>query len=239
MMSFPVSSRISLLKVGLALLVVAGCDNSQEPTAMRVVTSQAIAGLLGSDAEALPPVTRQEGFLAVSEQLPASTEAPVIGVVIEDRDAQALLTQSGQNGSYVTWLSADRASFTFVGGTILVRTSGLGHDLQNADVSQLFGAMTSGQQTGFQREHVYLTRDYQHARHVFDCKLITTDRTTITIRKQRHNAVRFDETCNGENTSFTNSYWFDTEAGIIVQSVQWVHPQAGRAFFQLIGLDAG
>lgn len=226
-------SRSTLLALGMFAL--AACDNRSEPSPLRAMADQALAGVFGTDAEPLPPVTRQNGFLAVSDQFAASADGPVVAVVIEGRDAQALLTPSGANGPFVTWLSADRASFTFVAGAVLVRTSGLGHDLQNADVSQLLGAMASRQQGDLQREHVYLTRDFQQKRQVFQCNLASAGQVTITLAGRSRTTERFDETCSGEGQGFTNSYWFDGRSGMIVQSAQWVHPQVGRVFFQLLG----
>jgi len=217
----------------LALFLVSGCSSHQEPAALQGIAIQALAGIRGQE-ETAPPMTRQNGFLAVSPQLVATTNDPVVGVVLKARDAQALLTPSGQSGNLVTWLSADRASFTFTGGTILVRTSGLGNDLQNADFSQLLTVMASGQSGAAQREHVYLTRDFQQKRQVFACAVTPMGRADIRIAGREYSTLKFEEACKDDNEVFTNTYWLDGGTGLIVQSIQWIHPNTGRAYFQII-----
>ncbi len=227
--------RRLLLPALVGLLLLGACGNNQEPGPFAVLADLARAEFGGSGAEALPPPIAQDGHLAVSAQLAASADQPVVGVVIEDRNAQALLTPSGASGPHMTWLSADRASFTLVAGSVLVRTSGLGNDLQNADVTQLLAAMAAGQPAELQRKHIVLTRDFQREALDFTCTLTPAGRAGISLAGQRRDTMRFNELCEGEGHSFTNSYWFDQGAGMIVQSVQWVHPQTGRVHLQLIG----
>jgi len=217
-----------------ALFLVSGCGNQQEPAPMREIATQALAGMLGGRDEGVPPVADQNGFLAVSPQLAATESNTVVGVVLEDRSSQALLTPSGQRGNLVTWLSADRVSFTFTGGTMLVRTSGLGRDLQNAEFTQVLTAMASGQRGTAQREHVYLTRDFQQERQIFSCEVTPMGRAEIQIVGRNFSTLRFEETCKRGSDQFTNAYWLDGGTGLIVQSIQWIHPDTGRAHFQII-----
>lgn len=218
----------------LALFALSSCSNSQEPHTLRAIANLALAGIGGQDERAAP-VAQYDGFLSVSPQLVATTSDPVVGVVLEARDAQALLTPSGLNGNQRTWLSADRASFTFTAGTILVRTSGLGNDLQNADFSQLLAMMASGQRGTAQREHVYLTRDFQQERWVFACNVTPSGRADIRISGRVFSTLKFEESCMYKEEVFTNTYWLDGRSGLIVQSIQWIHPDTGRAYFQVIG----
>ena len=218
----------------LALFLVAGCGNQQEASQLRKIAGQALAGILTGQDEGVPPVADQNGFLAVSPQLVATESNTVVGVVLEDRSSQALLTPSGQRGNLVTWLSADRVSFTFTGGTMLVRTSGLGRDLQNAELTQVLTAMASGQRSTAQREHVYLTRDFQQERQVFSCDVTPMGRNEIQIAGRNFSTLRFEETCRRGSEQFTNAYWLDGGTGLIVQSIQWIHPDTGRAHFQII-----
>lgn len=218
----------------LALFLVAGCDNRQEPAPMQQIATLALAGLLGGQDEGVPPVADQNGFLAVSPQLVATESNTVVGVVLEDRSSQALLTPSGQRGNLVTWLSADRVSFTFIDGTLLVRSSGLGRDLQNAELTQILAAMASGQRSTAQREHVYLTRDFQQERQVFSCDVTPKGRDEIRIAGRNFSTLRFEETCRRGSEQFTNAYWLRGGTGLVVQSIQWIHPDTGRAHFQII-----
>lgn len=216
------------------LFAVPSCSNHQEQSDLGSLAKLTLDGVGGQKAS-LPPVVRQNGFLAVSPQLIATASAPVVGVVIETRDAQALLTPSGQSGTHVTWLSADRVSFTFIGGTVLARTSGLGNDLQNADVSQFLSVVASGKRGVVQREHVYLTRDFQQERQIFTCDVIPMGKAEIAIASRTLSTLKFEESCRNEHNSFTNMYWLDDVAGLFVQSIQWVHPVTGHAYFQIIG----
>lgn len=217
----------------LAVFLLSGCSNQQEPEPLSGIISQALAIVQGA-GETAPPTVPQDGFLAVSPELAAAESNLVVGVVLEARNSQALLTPSGQNGNFATWLSPDRASFTFIGGTMLVRTSGLGNDLQNAEFGQLLTAMASGQGGTTQRVHVHLTRDFQQERKVFVCEVAPMEPVEIRIADKSFSTLRFEEACESTAENFTNVYWIDTESGLVVQSIQWVHTNTGMAYFQII-----
>lgn len=217
----------------LASFLVSGCGNQQEPNPMAGILSQALAIVQGAD-EPASDIVQQDGFFTVSPEFVAAEKRLVVGVVLEERNSQALLTPSGQRGNLTTWLSADRASFTFTAGTILVRTSGLGNDLQNAEVNQLIIAIASGQGGTTQRVHVHLTRDFQQQRKVFVCAVTPVEPVEIQIAGKHFSTQRFEEVCENTAENFTNVYWVDAETGLIVQSAQWVHPNTGMAYFQII-----
>lgn len=117
---------------------------------------------------------------------------------------------------------------------MLVRTSGLGSDLQNAEFNQLLTAMASGQGGTTQRVHLHLTRDFQQERKVFACEVTAGEPVGIRIADQSFSTLRFEEACENATESFTNVYWVDAGTGLIVQSIQWVHPNTGLAYFQII-----
>ncbi len=217
----------------LAFFLVSGCSNQQETSPFVTIFAQALVSIQGTSNTA-PPIVPQNGFMAVSPELVAVEKNSVIGVVLGARNSQALLTPSGQSGNFTTWLSADRASFTFIGGAMLVRTSGLGNDLQNADFGQLLTAMASGQGGTTQRVHVHLTRDFQQERMVFTCEVTAGEPIGIRIADQSFSTLRFEEACENATESFTNVYWVDAGTGLVVQSIQWVHPNTGLAYFQII-----
>lgn len=225
-------ARDFIFPAALSFLLLVGCSNQQEPSPLREIVVQAVSGR--GHSENVPPVAQQSGFLAVSPQIVATETDPVVGVVLEARGAQALLTPSGQSGNLTTWLSADRASFAFTGGTILVRTSGLGNDLQNAEFSELLMVMSSGQSGTARREHIYLTRDFQQERRVFACDVTLKGPAAIRIGAQNFSTIHFEESCRYEDNQFTNAYWIDRGTGLIVQSIQWVHQDTGKAHFQII-----
>ena len=225
-------SRVILLLV-LALFLGPGCSNQQEPSPLTSIMAQAMTTIRGSSVK-VPPIIPQNGFLAVSPQLVAAEKNLVVGVVLEARNAQALLTPSGQRENLTTWLSADRSSFTFIGGTVLVRTSGLGNDLQNAEFAQLLTVMASGLSGSTQRTHVYLTRDFQQERKIFACDVTPMERAEIRISDQSFSTMRFEEACRNEAEQFTNVYWLDVRTGLAVQSIQWIHTNTGYAHFQVI-----
>jgi hypothetical protein len=219
--------------LALVFFPLSGCSNQQEPAPLTSIMTQTMSSIRGAGVS-MPPIISQNGFLAVSPQLVAAEKNLVVGVVLEARNAQALLTPSGQRENLTTWLSADRSSFTFMGGTALVRTSGLGVDLQNAEFAQLFAIMASGLAGSLQRTHVYLTRDFQQDRRVFSCAVTPMGRAEIQIADQNFSTMRFEEDCKNGTEQFTNAYWRDGGTGLIVQSIQWIHENTGYAYFQVI-----
>ena len=218
----------------LAISGLAACSNAPESNPLRDALSGGVSGLTGG-ARPTPAQVPESGFLAVAPQLIASAQAePAVGLFMQERNTQALLSLSGARATHVTWLSGDRISFTLSGGTMLVRTSGLGHDLTHADFTQTLMLIASGRAGQTERTHTYLTRDFQQDRQRFTCDVRPLGPTQVQLGRASRQALAYEEACKGEMASFTNRYWLDTSSGQIVQAVQWVHPQVGKAHLQLL-----
>ena len=228
---------ISIARVFLAMVastaVLVGCSNSEELSPLSEPLRERLPMLLSRSPEAqtAAPVS---GFPAVNPALVAQHQGPVVGAYVANREAFALLTPSGQRANLVTWLTPDKVSMTLANGAILMRTSGLGHDLAGADVSQLAAAIASGQGGALQREHVYLSRDFSQVRERFSCELTRAGEETLNLAGRAVATVKFEERCRGDEDSFTNVYWREAGSARVMQSEQWVHPRIGKVYLQLL-----
>lgn len=225
-----IARHISFLAAAFAIF---GCSNASEPNAIGTAVQSSFGSLLAPSARATPRRARN-GFLAVSETLAAPETQPVIALFLEERGTEALLTRSGARPGIETWLSADRAALTLAGGTMLLRSSGLGHDLHHADFSETLTLIATGSAGQAQRRHIYLTRDFQQESHSFTCAVRPTGADTLQLGSRAVVTTRFEEACTGPLAEFTNLYWLAAQEQRIVQAVQWVHPQIGMAHLQAL-----
>lgn len=226
------SRRVSLALIASAAMLL-GCSNSEELSPLSEPLRDRLPSLLarGADEPAIEPTA---GFPAVPPAVVARHDGPAVGIYVEDRAAFALLTPSGQRGNLVTWLSPDKVSVTLANGAILVRSSGLAHDLAGADVSQLVATLAAGQGGTVRREHLYLNRDFSQDRVSFSCDVSRAGAETLNLGGRSVPTISFEERCRGGGESFTNTYWRDAASARVVQSEQWVHPQIGKVFLQLL-----
>ena len=218
----------------LAIGGLAACGNAPEQSPMRIALDAGLSGLTG-ESRPSPAQVPESGFLAVAPTLIATAQSePAVGLYMQERNTQALLSLSGATATHVTWLTGDRISVTLSGGTMLARTSGLGHDLNNADFSQTLMLMAQGAAGQAERTHTYLTADFQQDRERFTCDVRPLGQAQVQLGRASRQTLAYEEACTGDMGDFTNRYWLDTGSGQIVQAVQWVHPQVGKAHLQLL-----
>lgn len=226
-------ARRVLLAMVAGTSVLAGCSNSEELSPLSEPLRERLPALMSRSPDG-PTAAPTTGFPAVPPAVVAQQQGPVVGAYLANREAFALLTPSGQRAHLVTWLTPDKVSMTLANGAILMRTSGLGHDLAGAEVSQLMASIAAGQGGAVQREHVYLSRDFAQVRERFACDLTRIGDETLSLAGRAVATVKFEERCRGDEDSFTNVYWRDAGSARVVQSEQWVHPRVGKVYLQLL-----
>ncbi len=183
-----------------------------------------------------------KGFLGVVQQRfgggePAQPAAPVLTRAQADANPGAFmlvtayggnsvasLVVASTNGNRVTWLSADNVAVTLENG-IIAATRGFPRDLIAAEVSGVRAAIAAGGGNA-QRIHETITDLDQISQEVLQCSIALTGSETVEILGKSTPTRRFDESCQGENTAFSNTYWV-AAGGAIIKSNQAVSPGTG------------
>lgn len=204
-----------------ALALLPACGNLYEGSAAKgflSVVQQRIGG--GGPAQPAAPVLTRA-------QVDANPGAFLI-VTAYGGNSVASLVAAGANGDRVTWLSADNVTVTLQNG-IIVATRGFPRDLMAAQVTGVRQALAAGGGNG-SRIHETLDDLDQVSQELLQCSIVLEGSETVQILGKSTATRRFEESCVGENTAFSNTYWIDS-GGAIIKSNQAVSPATG--FLQL------
>ena len=146
-----------------------------------------------------------------------------------DGGNQALLVLGTDSGGELLWTSAAHVVIVTRDGRI-VRTLGLGHDLSSltarntglpAPATAVHQPFSSARLEDFPELGLYGV--------LVTCRARLVGRQSITILGQAIATFRVDETCNSSKPdwSFTDSFWVDSDNGLVWRSRQHVHPKGG------------
>lgn len=211
----------------MAALLIASCGNQTD----QGVLIKALRGQYLGGKQAAPALTRTQLQAGISASLRAN-KLPQKLVRIESRNANAIMVQIEQNGSYKTWATGDRRSVTFRRG-IVTATRGLGQDIMSSDtqqVSTLINGRRSGNAT---RAYRYLNGQNQTVTLSFDCSVNTAGRAHYRMGQVNAAAVRVVETCQSDRLTIENTYLVSS-SGTVVQSRQWLGPINGYFSIELL-----
>jgi hypothetical protein len=199
-----------------ALSFLASCGSTQTDQPLLL---QALAGLSppGESAAAAPNVEQMKA--ALTPEILARLNVPVILVQVPERDAVALLTKVGTNQGIDTYLSTDGISISLRDG-LIVATRGLGFDLMRVDTEQPLAAITAPPQT-ILRAYDHLDGENHLISVIYECAYVE-----ISLRQTK-------ETCSSPQQRFENVYQRN-QTGKIMNSRQWVSHQIGWIIVEVI-----
>ena len=208
------------LTLGLAALALAACGTLREDTDYRDVFVAARALLDPTLAEEAAQGNRIELTRAMVDQLPGDV------LVVESYEGKnrIVMVPAVVNLNRVTWLSEDNVSIVTENG-LIVATRGLPRDLMAADVIESRRAILNGGGQVVRTRETLSSLD-QIETELLQCSIAQDGAETVTIVQKAVPTVRFSERCEGESTSFSNTYWVDGN-GVIARSEQFVSPEAG------------
>ncbi len=196
--------------VGLVCLtVVAGCSNAPD----NQVTAGTITKSIFTGRKSVPAPTAQQIAADVSKAL-AATDAPLILLMIPERQAVTVMQKLEQNQGYDTYGTGDRRSITLRGG-MLSGTRGLGNDIMSSDINAVRALVSARKAGTAQRFMRYLDGEELTISEVRTCNVYVTGSDSMT--------THVSETCAGDGADFTNTYRV-TPGGRITQSRQWHSP---------------
>ncbi len=212
------------IATGLAALslLLAGCGDLAANKPGLDILSKAVGNATRS-GQSTEAVAASDPRRALTRALIEQAGAPVILVVVIDRNAAATLIRAGENGDKITWASPDGIGVILRNG-FLIGTRGLGDDLMGAEVNGSQSALRRGGIST--RVHDYLTGTDRIERRSFQCRFATVGAENIEIVQRVYAVTRIDETCSDSASSFVNSYWVGSD-GTIWKSRQWVSALVG------------
>lgn len=202
---------------GLAAVLctaLSACSNSDFKSAGvgEVLLRSTLNKISGTDpAVAAPPQITREQFLNVP--------GAVLLVILETNQTRAAVVQAAQNGTVLTYMSADGISLSLRDG-ILIGTRGLGPDLMEADVFGTLAALRRGGAQGYEKRLSYLDDEDRLQPLSLNCTMVFKGIERTMVWDKAYRARRFEEQCAGGTVEITNSYWMSQ--GTVIKSRQWV-----------------
>lgn len=149
---------------------------------------------------------------------------------IEGEEVSNILSATSLNTPYVTYVSAFRQSITMIGG-LVTASRGLGGDMLSVrnDANDPIAILTpvADWPSDFTRDYRFPGVGPEGMLIPVSCKLIKGSASEITIVEVSYEVTEFTEVCDGQNVSFSNTYYAETETGQIWQSRQWTGAKRG------------
>lgn len=146
--------------------------------------------------------------------------APILVVKAVDLNLVAVIGPLTTNGDESVWYSADNKSLGFRDGQV-VATRGLDGDLQSAAVPDIRRARGE-----VVRDHYYRAGDETIQRVRYFCEITDKGMADAPVLDRFYRTRLIQESCRGEDESFTNAYWIG-DRGEIRLSQQWISPLVG------------
>ena len=169
------------------------------------------------------------GKVRVTREQAASIPYATIGYSV-DGGNQSILILATDSGGEQLWTSPAHVVLVTRDGRI-VRTVGLGHDLSGltardgmtpmAPRNAITAPFSSTRLEDFPELGLYGV--------IVSCRAQAAGRQSINILGQAVATVRVNEACRSRKPdwSFVDSYWVDSDSGLVWRSRQHVHPKGG------------
>ncbi len=166
------------------------------------------------------------GTRRVSRAEVAALARPGMGYRVNG-GAQNLLALASDTEGDLLWTAKNNIAILTRGGRI-VRTVGLPRDMALATpregdtipppAAALTAPFTTARLADFPGVSAYNVP--------LTCRTSAAGRETIIILDEPHQTVRADETCSsaGLGWSFVNRYWIEPQSGLVLRSLQHIHP---------------
>lgn len=227
-MTKPLFPRLAAL---LAVLALASCGNDPNtgisPDAVKDMVTAAKQRLAGKPA--VPAAPSAETVAAGVAALEAAGQ-PIYLVRNKTLGVTGLMGILGTNGDVITWSTPDYHSVSMRDG-IVIATRGFGPDLMSA-VAPTVQQLAVGKGTT-KRRYYYLDGADQSRFYDYDCSLAVSGTETIGILGRSYATRKITETCNGQQSSIVNEFWFDSDANLR-QSSQLLVPGVENLLLQRI-----
>jgi Group 4 capsule polysaccharide lipoprotein gfcB, YjbF len=224
----------------VAVLALTACGNDTSAgmgglpiKALAQATWAQVSGSAKRDAAAAaatPAAAPDPAAIAASRKALEDAGVPIYIVQAKSLGFIAYFGILGKNGDVTTWSTPDYTAIS-LRDDLLVATRGFGPDIMSSSGPEIDVLRAAKGPT--QRSYFYLDGADQTRRLDFDCNLTAAGSENLTIIGKTYPTKRVDEACSGPSGSFTNSFWFDTDAKLR-QSSQLLAPGIENLLLQKI-----
>jgi len=174
-------------------------------------------------------VSASFGNVRVTREQAAAVPYASMGYAL-DGGNQIMLVLATDSGGEMLWTSAAHVVIVTRQGRI-VRTVGLGHDLSSLTTrnSGTLPAPSAAIQAPFTSTRLEDFPELGLYGISVSCRAHLVGRQSIKILGQAIATFRIDEACQSDRLewSFTDSFWVDSDSGLVWRSSQHVHPKGG------------
>lgn len=211
------------------LALLAACSNGEFNPIVDAAVNEILPGERAPEQE--KPRTE------LTREALTRADVAAIRVGVPDNPTRTLLFAASENGGYVTYSSSLRQNFTLL-GAFITGVRGVGWDLLSAASSRpdpLVNPIPPGRwPQGVRRTYIFPNFTPQGRVEVYDCRFALGQVEEVVIVQRRHRGVTVEETCTGEYGSFENLHFADVETGQVWRSLQWVGPQQGHIYLEIL-----
>jgi hypothetical protein len=202
------------------LLLLAACGTDRTGTSGMATIRDVIA------SRPTPSGDQPAGAAAVTPEMLARIDQPLMVVAIPDIETQAVLYVVTTNNGVATWKASNNATI-LMDGPVLFATRGIGPDLLTAETRGLRQMLEAGRTGQYRRELRYLDGLDQITVVPLDCALSAEGAETLTIVNRAQPTRHMQEIClRPDGKRLRNEYWLGSD-GTLWQSRQWVGDTLG------------
>ena len=214
-----------ICQIFISLVVLLGCSSTDIERSDPAI----LFGLLKSSIlkkEVLPIDVRK----LITRKIIEEAGDPILFVELKSGRNATLSLFPGENEPPV-WLGVGGSTITAKNG-VLVSTRGMGDDLMQSEYKKTFWGMNNlGKQ--YTKKYSYLLEDNQLVSKYFDCSFeLGENLSVINVFDQDFSVSTLVETCTGQNTSFKNNYWIETD-GTVRRSTQFHSNKIGQVLLEI------
>ena len=174
-------------------------------------------------------VSASFGNVRVTREQAAAVPYASMGYAL-DGGNQIMLVLATDSGGEMLWTSAAHVVIVTRQGRI-VRTVGLGHDLSSLTTRNngTLPAPSAAIQAPFASTRLEDFPELGLYGVLVSCRAHLVGRQSIKILGQAVATFRVDEACQSDRLewTFTDSFWVDSDSGLVWRSSQHVHPKGG------------
>lgn len=221
----------ALLALGLAVSACSSNSTGGSPL------SQLAKNLAGRVKPGQPKAAAGAGPSAAQLQAAvASTDQPLLFIVLEGAQGAATMLKVGSNQGFDTYSSSPDLKQTLTLRDGVVSSSrGFGTDLLSSDVAGTVAALRTRGPSTYTRQVSYLGGDRQP----IDIEVLCTTKvigseTVPIVTGPKHDTTKMEELCKTPTgAQFVNLFWVGAD-GMIWQSKQFIHPELGAVVIQVL-----
>ncbi|MFV0359073.1 YjbF family lipoprotein [Tropicimonas sp.] len=163
----------------------------------------------------------------------AANKGPMMLAVMETTQRPAVIGAFGRNGPYVTYRTASQQTLTFRDG-VLTGTRGLGYELLSSEADGSIALIGGRREGTAQRVYWHLSGENHSVPTRMTCEISRAGNDPVVLADGRSvPTTRMTESCRADDLKIRNSYWV-SDAGTVLQSIQWVSPEVGKIAFQTL-----